>query len=418
MRVALVVAVIVALAGTAGAERTSPIRITIACEDDGRTKVCSAFLLALVEGNKLFLSSPRSSAEVVIYVTANEIALVDRVHLRFVGTIVGAPPVVELDVDLDTRADDDTQRAQLEPAFNRGIALFVAARHPKSVAVTLSAPDDLEVTAPSTTPLGFSIGINGSGNYTEQYRSYSGGIGLEVSRVTRRDLLIAELFANGGRTHSPPLQIDGQEVSLDTERWSFGSNVGAAWLYNRCWSLGGVARTHRGDDKAQFRHQTSVEAGIEWDRFLPDDPRGNRLAILYTVGYQVERYNLRNEVGETFAHYATHELTASGSVRKDKVSVGVSLSLASQLLDPALRHSLSASPYIEWQLGNHIDLNLGFSIAKRELPGPDESAIDPSDFEQLQRLSYADPLQMSGYLNVRIHWDRTNGARNDRFNDI
>ena len=36
----------------------------------------------------------------------------------------------------------------------------------------------------------------------------------------------------------------------------------------------------------------------------------------------------------------------------------------------------------------------------------------------LSRLSYAEPLSINGSLNLTIHWDRTNGARNDRFSDI
>jgi len=63
-------------------------------------------------------------------------------------------------------------------------------------------------------------------------------------------------------------------------------------------------------------------------------------------------------------------------------------------------------------------VSLRFSITKREFPSPDLDAIDPSDYEQLSRLSYADPLQINGSFEVRIHWDRTNGARNDRFDSF
>ena len=78
---------------------------------------------------------------------------------------------------------------------------------------------------------------------------------------------------------------------------------------------------------------------------------------------------------------------------------------------------MNPAPF-EVQVGDHVDFSVGFSIAKRELPGPDLDAIDPSDFEQLSRLSYADPLQVNGFVNVRLHWDRTNGARNDRFDNL
>ena len=33
----------------------------------------------------------------------------------------------------------------------------------------------------------------------------------------------------------------------------------------------------------------------------------------------------------------------------------------------------------------------------------------------MRRASYAEPLQMSAELRLRVHFDPTNGARNDRF---
>src|SRR5881394_534319 len=96
----------------ASSSEAGPVRIAIQCETTGRTKACPTFLLGFVEGNQVFLSSPRASADVVLYVSSQEVALVDRVHLRFVGAITGAPPLVEIDVDLDSRTDDDTLLAQ------------------------------------------------------------------------------------------------------------------------------------------------------------------------------------------------------------------------------------------------------------------------------------------------------------------
>ena len=61
---------------------------------------------------------------------------------------------------------------------------------------------------------------------------------------------------------------------------------------------------------------------------------------------------------------------------------------------------------------------MSFSITKRALPLPDESQIDPLDFQQLSRLAYAEPLSLNGSVSVTFHWDRTNGARNDRFTDL
>jgi len=401
-------------------ESASPIRISVDCEDYGRTKACSAFLTGFIEANKLFIAAPRSDADVILYVNANEVALIDKVHLRFVSKMQGPPSVIELDVDIDTRADDDTQRAQLEPAFLRGIALYVAARHPKAVTVAIQAGDDVQVKKPKTTPWGFSMDFGGSGNYTENFQNYNGFSNANVSRTTARDKATLFVFGNGGLNRQPPLidPDDGSEISLNTSQWTIGLGGEGSWIYNRCYSIGGESEIFKTDDKGQFAYNWTSRFGLEWDKFKPDDPRGNRLAVAYLVGYVVEKYNVRNELGEGFAQYPTHEIVATGSVRKDKVTFGLSVQVRGEIIHPMRRHTLSASPNIEVQIGTHVDIGAGFSIAKRELPGPDEDAIDPSDFERLSRLSYADPLQINGFFNVRIHWDRTNGVRNDRFDNL
>lgn len=406
-------------AAPVSAQPAGPIRIQIECEDEGRTKACPSFLLGFVDSHKVLLSSPRASADVIVYATANEVALVDRLHLRFVGTVPGAPPVVELDVDLDTRTDDDTQRAQLEPAFLRGIALFVAARHPESVKVELSPPEEMVVQKPDTTPWGVQLSLGASGNRTERYKSFSGYSELGVSWLTKMARAEATAYANGSLNRQPALMLeDGTRVSLDTEQWQIGAYARGAYLLNNCYSLGAMSRILRDDPKGQFRYSSASKVGVEWDRYAADDPRGNRLAVLYYAGYQVERYNLRNVLGERFAHYPVHGVIASGTLRKDKVGIGISLSAGAQVFQPGRRHHVSASPFIEMQLGGHVDLNLSFSITKREVPGPDETLIDPADYEALSRLSYAEPLSMNGSLNLTIHWDETNGERNDRFNDL
>ena len=419
MRAALAVFVVLALGQRAAAEPAQPIRVAIQCEDYGRTKACSAFLVAMVEANKLFLSAPRADADVVLYANANEIALVDRIHLRFVGKIAGAPPVIELDIDLDTRVDDDAQRAQLEPGFLRGIALYVAARHPGAVTVALAAPDELAVKAPKTTPFGFAFELGSSGNYTENYQAYSGYVSGEVTRVTARDLASLSAYASGGIIACRRSCSRTAPRSRSTARSGSSAVTSAP---GTCTADAGVrarsTRVFRDDDKGQFRYNWKTRAGVEWDRFKADDPRGNRLSIMYLLGYVVERYNVRNDIGENFAQYPTHELIASGNVRKDKVNVGLS--------DHATRRDLASGPASHargvavHRVAARRSCRCQRGVLGREarLPGSDPTAIDPSDYAQLSRLSYADPLQINGYFNVRIHWDRTNGARNDRFTGL
>jgi hypothetical protein len=409
--------IILALAGSAAA---GPVRVNLECEQEGRTKVCPAFVLGLIDANKTLLQSPRADAEVVLYAAVTEVALVDRLHLRFVATVVGAPPVIELDVEIDTRGTDDEQRAQLEPVFMRGIALYVAARYPKVVTVTFGAVEaETAAAAPVTTPWGISLGLGGFGNRTAKYKSANMYGELELTRVTRTTRGLVSLSGNYGLNYQPPLKLDdGTTVSLDTRQWVAVAALGAAWLYDPCWSFGGVTRLVRADPQSQFRYASGTYVGVEWDKYPADDPRGNRLAVLYKAGYRVERYNIKNEIGERFARFPSHGLVASGTVRKDKVSYGLSLSADAEMLHPGRRHNLTASPHIEVQLGGHVDVGASFSITKRELPAPDESLIDPMDFATLSRLSYAEPLTINGSLNLTIHWDRTNGARNDRFEDI
>ena len=413
----LVLVLALALAGSATA---GPVRVHLECESEARTKACPAFLLGLIDANKTLLQSPRADADVVLYAAATAVALVDRLHLRFVSTVVGAPPVIELDVEIDTRGTDDEQRAQLQPVFMRGMALYVAARYPKVVTVAFGEIEvDTAAPAPATTPWGVSLGLGGSGNRTAKYKSAHMYGDLEVSRVTKTTRAVLSLAGNYGLNYQPPLTLDdGTTVSLDTRQWSTVAATGAAWLYDACWSFGGLTRLERDDPKSQYRYASGTYAGVEWDKYAADDPRGNRLAILYKAGYRVERYNLQNDIGERFAHFPWHGLVASGNVRKDKVSFGLSLSAEAEVIHPGRRHNLTASPYIEVQIGGHVDVSASFSITKRELPAPDASMIDPSDFALLSRLSYAEPLSINGSLNLTIHWDRTNGARNDRFEDI
>ncbi len=412
MRLLLVFAL---LFGAASVVTAAPLRVTIECENTGRTKACPAFLLGFVDAHKVFLESPRAVADVIVYANANEVALVDRVHLRFVGNVPGAPHLIEIDVDLDSRGDDDTQRGQLEPAFLRGMSLFVAARFPKLVEVALKDPEGEEAKAKSVSPWDLGLELGAYGNWTGDYQNYNGWSSAGVARVETRKRFAAKTWAGGGINKQPPLTLDdGSKLSTNTKNYNYGGQLEGVYLYNHCYSFGASTSTWRDDPKGQYRYGFDTKLGVEWDRYHADDPRGNRLAVAYIVAYAVEGYNLRNELGERWAHYPKHKLVANGQLRKDKVSLGLSLEVGGEVIHPRRRHSVSASPNIEVQLGDHIDFSVSFSITKREIPAPDASLIDPMDFEQLSRLSYAEPLSMNGSFNVKIHWDRTNGQRNDR----
>lgn len=403
------------LAGRAAAE---PVRIHVACEVPGRTKACPAFLLGFLDHHAALRAAPRSDADVVLYASATAVALADRVHLRFVTTLAGAPPVIEVDATLDTRASDDDQRAQLEPAFLRGVALLVAARDPALVTVTLAEPAQPRP-AIAGSPWDLAVDLSGFASWTRQYQSYTGSATLSAARLTPRTRLAGNLYVHGGVDRQPALALDdGTQVSLDATEWQLGASLHAARLLDDHWSYGGVVRALRDDPDGQYSYNAIGKLALGWDRYRADDPRGNRLAVSYAAGYQADGYRLRNVLGERAADYPVHGVLASAGFRIDQVTVGLALQLASEVLHPARRHTLSASPSIEWQLGAHVDLHLTFSITRRALPAPDPAAIDPNDYAQQSRLSYAESLSMSGTFSVTFHVDRSNGVRNDRLSDL
>ena len=420
MRSLLVVLCLLLGISRAHADAGSPVRVAIECEIVGRTKACPAFLLGFIDAHKVLLASPRAGADVVVYATATQVALIDRMHLRFVGRMPGAPEVVELDVELDTRGTDDEQRAQLLPAFLRGIALFVGARHPEAVAVTLTAPAAVaEAGANVGSPWGFMVEISGNGNYTERYRSASGNLNIIGRWITRERRSLAGIFSNAGVNRQPPLTLDdGTVVSLDTNTWFIRGGAEFIELLNDHWSTGIGSFTNFEDPKGQFVYSNRTRAALEWDRFASDDPRGNRLGVFYSLGWITERYRVPNELGERFASYPVHGLSAVGSMRFDRLQLALEMEFEAQLLHPTRRRHLTVSPQVSLKLGDHVDIGFTFSLTQRELPGPDMDAIDPSDYAQISRLSYAEPLSMNGSLQLTFHWDPTNGVRNDRIESI
>lgn len=397
----------------------TPIRVAIQCEQQGRTKACPAFLAGFVDGNKVLLNSPLAGADVILYATANSVALIDSVHLRFVGQMASAPAPVELDVDLDTRTTDDQQRAALEPVFLRGIALFVATRHPGAVTVTLTVPPTIATATPDVSPWGVELGVAANASYTANYRTAGTQLFLVGRYLTPRFRAFALQTVAASLNRQPPLTLDdGTRVSLDNEQWKYRGGAEAVYSWCDAWSVGVGSYTFFEDPKGQYAYNSRTRAAIEWDLFPADDPRGNRLGVFYHLGWMVERYNIRNTLGERFAHYPSHGIDAVGSVRHDRISYGLNLSSDVQVEHPGRRLLLTASPFASIQIGNHVDLDLSFSVTKRTFPPPDPAAIDPSDFAQLSRLSYAEPLSFTSSIGLTLHWDPTNGVRNNRIESI
>ena len=395
--------------------RAQAVHVDIECEQPGRTKACPAFMLGFLDANKVFLAAPRASADVVIYVSAIEVAQHDRIHLRFASTLAGTPSLVELDTELDTRDDDDTQRAKLEQAFLRGIALDVAARDPDLVTIALGTPHAAETAPKDTTPWDISFGISGNGSWSGPYQTANGSLNASATRTTEKTRFSASAGASGSLNRMPPLVLpDGSKLSTDTTPWSLSAGLGGAYLFDDHWSASGSLSASHGDPHSVTRDALTPSAGLQWDKYKANDPRGNKLSIGYSASLQLETYNLPDTLGETSAHYVTHSLFASGSVRKDKTDYGLSVGIGGELLHPERRYTLSASPSVTWKLGGHVDLSVSASVTKREVVGPDPRAIDMTSYAAISNLSYTEPLSVTGSVGLTIHWDRTNGARNDR----
>lgn len=413
----LAIAFVLVLVGRASAQ--APVRVALECEETGRTKACPAFLLGIVDAHPVLKPSPRAGADVTVYVTAQPFALIDRVQLRFVSAMPATPPQLEILVDLDTRGTDDQQRAQLAPAFLRGIAIFVGARHPGAVATQLAAPQGGGAPADEGSPYGLEISFGANGNYTEKFQSANANLNIVGRRVLRDRRTLIGFFNSAGLSRQPPLVLeDGTLIDLDSERWSLRGGAEHIELLNRCWSLGLGSFTDFDDEKGQYVFRNRTRMALEWDRFQSDDPRGNRLGVFYSVGWVTEKYHLPNVRGERFATYPVHGLNAIGSVRHDKVSFGLELESEAMLLHPLRRHQMTLSPFVRLKLGDHVDLEISLQITQREFPDPDPDAIDPSDYELQSRLSYAEPFSIGGSLSLSLHWDATNGVRNDRIEAI
>jgi hypothetical protein len=396
-----------------------PIRVDIECQTTGRTKTCPSFLWAIIEANPVLMRAPRSDADVIVYVNVAEVANEDRVQLRFVGRVPKAPSVIEVEAPVDSRATDDAQRAQIEPAFLRGIALYVGARHPEAVRLTLVAPAGSEPKKAQGTPWGASLSVNANGSYTDKYRSAGGEAVTQIQYVTRNFRFGQFTFWDGSINRQPPLMLDdGTIASLDSNAWDIRGGAEAAYSLNDEWVVGIGSYHAISDRKAQNRFDSRSRLALGYNFFAPDDPRGNKLELFYHLGWQLDKYNLPNDLHESFAQYPVTGIDASGSVRHDKISYGINLETDVQANHPSRRYSITAAPFVSFQIGAHVDLSLNYSITKRELPPPDPDAIDPSDYAQLSRLSFAEPLSMSGSVSLTIHFDPTNGARNNRLTSI
>jgi hypothetical protein len=400
----------------ARADSAVELGITLECEGRGRTKACPEFLLGFIDENPYLRQAPRSNADILLYVNITRVGNDDQMHFRLVGKVVGAPSVVELDTAIDTRATDDDVRKQLQPAFARSVALFIAAGHPEAVEVSFTALKTNAVAKPVLSPWGAALNINGYGNRSGRYASLSTFANISLARTTTETINRINVNTNYRVNKLPPLMVGDQVISLNTRAW--GASINAMSEHQICdiWAYAVRGSFGFNDRLAPTRRAGNVEALVEWDKYPSNDPRGNQLAVAYGLGLVYERYNVLNVLGERTAVYPNHTIAAAGNFRKDHVQYNLSADATAEVLHPTQRYSLTLEPSVSWQVGSHLDLNLSFSVIKRAIPGPAE--VDETDPDLLARGAYAEPLELSGSLGVSIHLDRTNGARNNRFSSL
>lgn len=393
----------------------SALRVSAECQSGGRTRAC-AFLRSFIDESAVLTYVPRSEAQVVVYVVATARTNDDEILLRFVSELPNAPRSFEVLQALSTRVSDDEQRAALEPAFLRGIAPFVTAVNPDAVTVTLAPPADAAEVQPQTTPWGVGVYAGGWGSWTEDYQDLSVWDGLYVYRVTTRSRFLAEASHSASLSQQPALVVDGTEVSLDSSSRTVGASTFYGYNLDERWTVGGVLRGGHEDPDGQYLGTARAHAALERNWFPSDDPRGNRLAATYILGAQADWYNHRNQLGQDEAAFPTHGLMVRGTVRVDTLSLSLQLGASSDLVRPGQRYVLSSSGSSDLKLGDHVDLSLNASLTKQAIPGP--ATIDTSSYEAITQNDYAEPLSVYGYLQLRLHWDHTNGQRNNRLDSL
>ena len=391
-----------------------PLSVHLDCQSRGRTKICPAFLRSFIDESPLLRDSPRSGADVTLRVNATETANTDEVLLSFSSKRKNLISNYDVQTKLEYRKPDEDVRDAIQPTFNRGIAVFLAQRIPESVNVTLSPPKNASIKEIPKSPLGFFIWLGGNGNWSETTKNANSWGGFGFHHITRDSHLGLNIGGNYRLSRRPPITDSlGNKISMNFEGLGVNAKVLGAINLDSHWSTGLYLRAGHEDPEGRYKFTARGHTGISYDLYPADDPRGNRLSVAYLVGYQSDQYNTKNDLGQMKAHFPTHALLSEIAVRQGTQTYRLRASVASQLLDPKTRYVVDVSPAVQFQIGSHVDLSFNFGITQQQVPGP--AYIDPQNYELLERSSYSDPLKMHGSLNLHLHFDRTNGERNNRW---
>lgn len=402
------------LVSAALAEAWTPLRVALECQSERRVDLCT-LIQGSLDNLPVVKVVPRSDAAVVLYLNATSESFQDFVLMRavLVGTSVpGAPASFEQPIAVDYRIPVDEQRAALDPVLHRVLSPYLALAVPGAVTVTLTAPEGEEDTSKKGSPWSFSVWGGGWGSWSEQYRSLSLWTGFSLGLET--DISKASFWVGYDRSIElqPSLVVGSTEVELTSDSSSLSGAFKAGRNLSDRWTVGGLVRGGGDDPEGQYLATTRAHLGVEHNWFPSDDPRGNRLSVSALVGGQGDWYNTRNTLGQKQAFFPTAMLVGSGELRIDRVALGADLSARAQLWPFFDRYLFSGAVDSDLTIGDHVDLSLRVEATQQAIPGPAE--LDESDYEEVTRASYAQPLEVWGHFNLRFHWDATNAARNNR----
>jgi len=396
----------------------SPLRVSLDCQTQARVDACT-YLRGTLDALDVVAVVPLSEAQVVLHVNATTAATTDFVHLRAVSDlnsgVAGTPASFEQDVEVDYRLPVDEQREALDPALLRVLAPYLSVAVPGAVRVTVTTPAGVAA-ASKTSPWSFSTWAGGYGSWSQDYKAFSGWAGMSAGRITNSDA--QQIWVNYDRNIElqPSIVVGDAEVALASDTSAIVGGSTASWLWSKHWAVGVNLGGGHDDPEGQYLGTARARAGVEYDLFPSDDPRGNVLAVAWLVGGQADWYNVTNTLGQDRTVFPTQMIIGSGSLRVDKVTLTVDVSARSQLWPLFERYLVSASVETELTLGDHVDLSFEADATQQAIPGP--SAIDASSYEEVTRASYAQPLSVQGWFSLRFHWDNTNSARNNRFNAV
>ena len=395
------------------AEAAAPLGIFLDCQSWGRTRACPTFLRSYIDELDAVAYTSRADADIVVYVNQVAVALDDQIHLRAVSSLDEGLESFEITHELNTRLSVEEQRKDLQPAFQRVILPFLLQRQPEVAEITFLEPEDEdEDEEKKTSPWDFSISGYGWLTWSDSNTDISLYGDMSMGYITDKDRVLLSVWTDWNLTKQPPLIVDGETLSLDSETWSVGGNGQYAHNFGKWWTLGVIAGASAEDPEGRYAFTFGSEVGVSRNFFALDDPRGNKLSIIYLVGMQCDWYQFTNVLGEDQVCFATQRLRLYGSIQFDTFDIWAVFSAGMQLDRPAARYEIVVRPNISFQLGPNLDLDLGVRLVQQAIPGP--AGIDTTNFEQVTRATYANPLVVSGDFGFTLHFDRTNGSRNDR----